>query len=230
MAEFSRAVIFANGEVENLEAVRRLLRPDDTRIAADGGLRHLEQLGLDPHLLIGDLDSASPEAVDRLVSAGIPVERYPVAKDETDLELAILHAAKAGYRDVLIVGALGGRVDQTLGNLFLLTDPRFAGLRLRLDDGCDEVALVRDEMVIDGEPGDRVSLLPAGGDAQGVTTNQLAFPLDDEALLPYRTRGISNRMLGRQARISLRSGTLFCIHTRNSICNPSSITGKGESQ
>ncbi|HWT83212.1 MAG TPA: thiamine diphosphokinase, partial [Candidatus Methylomirabilis sp.] len=124
----SRAVIFANGEVKDLAAVQAILRPDDFRIAADGGMKHLSRLGLLPQLLIGDLDSISAGEVEWLVQAGIQVEHHPPAKDETDLELAVAYASQAGYREVVVIGALGGRIDQSLGNIFLLSDPRFSAM------------------------------------------------------------------------------------------------------
>jgi thiamine pyrophosphokinase len=209
-----RAVIFANGPVDDLPAAARLLRPEDTLIAADGGLRYLNQLGRLPALLIGDLDSTTPDDVQRLSQAGVPVERHPVAKDETDLELAILRAAADGFTRVLVIGALGGRLDQTLANLALLADPRFASLDLVLDDGREEAFLIRTQAAIHGAPGDTISLLPLQGDAHGVTTQSLEYPLHAETLYPYRTRGISNRMLAATAHVSLTAGLLLCIHTR----------------
>ncbi|HEY3416478.1 MAG TPA: thiamine diphosphokinase [Armatimonadota bacterium] len=214
MIQESRAVIFANGNVSNLAAVRNLLRQGDYLIAADGGSRHMAQLGRLPALLIGDLDSTPEAEVERLSRAGVRVERYPTAKDETDLELAIRTAVDGGYRQVVIVGALGGRLDQTLGNIALLGDPRFAGADLRLDDGREEVWLVRQETRIEGSAGDTVSLLPVGGEVRGVVTEGLDYPLQDETLYPYRTRGISNRLGGSEARVWVREGELICIHMR----------------
>jgi thiamine pyrophosphokinase len=210
----SRAVIFANGEVSEFAAVRDLLRAGDTLIAADGGSRHLAQLGRLPALLIGDLDSTPEAEVERLSRAGVRVERYPVAKNETDLELAILAAIEAGYHQVVIVGALGGRLDQTLGNIALLGDPRFAGADIRLDDGREEVWLVRQETTISGRAGDTVSLLPVGGEAHVVVTEGLEYPLKDETLYPYRTRGISNVLVGNEALVSVREGEMVCVHRR----------------
>jgi thiamine pyrophosphokinase len=209
-----RAVIFANGPVEDLPAAARLLRPEDTLIAADGGLRYLDQLGRLPALLIGDLDSTPPAAVERLSREGVPIERHPVAKDETDLELAILRTAADGFLRILVIGALGGRLDQTLANLALLADPRFAALDLVLDDGHEEAFLIRTQAVITGALGDLVSLLPVQGEAHGVTTGSLEFPLRAETLYSYRTRGVSNRMLASTAYVYLTAGLLLCIHTR----------------
>ncbi|TLN12603.1 thiamine diphosphokinase, partial [bacterium] len=138
-----RTVIFVNGRLRSTQRLAALLRPDDWRIAADGGLRHLRRLNLAPHLLIGDLDSVTEEDVQWAVAMGAEVRRYPREKDETDLELALRAAVLGGSREILLAAALGGRLDQTLGNVFLLMRPELAGLDVRLEDGREEVFLIR---------------------------------------------------------------------------------------
>ncbi|HEX9018298.1 MAG TPA: thiamine diphosphokinase [Anaerolineaceae bacterium] len=217
-----RALIFANGPQINLQAVRALIRPDDYRIAADGGLQHLRRLGLQPDLLIGDLDSVEPGEVEALKASHVRVEQYPVQKDETDLELALLAALREGCTRLLILGALGGRLDMTLANIFLLGLPELMDVEARLEDGREEIFLVRpaDDAeaggVIDGQPGDTVSLLPLDGPAGGIRTSGLYYPLRGETLYPERTRGVSNQMVDSQARVTLETGRLICIHTRRS--------------
>lgn len=212
-----RAIICANGEQPDHAALRRLPQPGDYRIAADGGLHHWDALGLEPHLLIGDMDSVSAEEVDRVGRAGGRVVRFPVHKDETDLELALLAAALEGYQEIVILGALGGRLDMTLGNISLLLLPELANCTVRLDDGIEEVFFIHPGSAgrsIDGQRGDRVSLLPWGGPASGILTEGLYYPLRGETLYPERTRGISNEMLEAQARVAFETGLLLCIHTR----------------
>lgn len=209
-----RALIFANGTIVNDLAVGQMAREGGLLVAADGGARHLARLGLLPDLLVGDLDSLSAGEVEALDQAGVEILRYPVDKDETDLELAIQCALERGCSDLVIVAALGGRVDQTLGNIFLLGLPALQAVRARLDDGQDELFLIRGQGQVDGEPGDVVSLLPLGGPARGICTDGLRYPLNAETLFPERTRGISNVLLNQHARIELDEGVLICIHTR----------------
>lgn len=209
-----RAIIFANGLIPDLEAARGLLQTDDLLIAADGGARHLTALGRTPHAVIGDLDSLSPAEVQRLANAGARILKYPVEKDETDLELAILYACEQGCAQLRIAGALGGRLDHTLANLFLLALPELDGLDARLDDGTEEVFLIRNSAVVAGRPGDIVSLLPLGDAAHGVVTQGLRYPLRGETLFPERSRGVSNEMIDTEAQVHLDGGTLICIHTR----------------
>jgi thiamine pyrophosphokinase len=224
------AVIFANGEIKDYPAALHLVQPGDFLVSADGGLRHLKVLNLMPALLIGDLDSVTAEDVAALQAAGVEIRRYPVEKDWTDLELALLAVVAAGWRTIRVAGGLGGRLDQMLGNLFLLllpaqpgpslagprlTEPGLADLDLRLDDGREEIWLVLRQTTVNGCVGDVVSLLALNGPAVGIVTEGLQYPLDHETLYPEHTRGISNVMQRQQAAISLEKGLLLCIHTRS---------------
>ena len=209
-----RAVLFANGELKNNEWLKAFLREDDFLVAVDGGLNHLEALGLTPDLLLGDLVSVTPAPVEHAQAAGAEIRRYPPAKDETDLELALLAARERGFAEIVVVGALGGRLDQTLGNLSPLLMPQLEGCSVRFEDGSDEVFVILASAEIHGQPGDIVSLLPLWGEVTGVVTTHLAYPLNTETLHPERTRGISNVMTASTANVEIASGNLLCIHTK----------------
>jgi len=210
----SRALIFANGRIPDPQAVQGLIQPGDRILAADGGSRHVLQLGLAPAAVIGDLDSLTSEEREHLRLSGTELVEYPRDKDATDLELALAYAIGAGCTAIVVVGALGGRLDQTLGNLALLSAERFAGIDLRLDDGLEEVCLVRSRLTIHGQVGELVSLLPWGGPVAGVSTEGLRWPLNRETLFPEKTRGISNEMILPQATVAIEQGLLLVVHRR----------------
>jgi len=212
----NRALVFVNGHLPDLEAARRLIRTEDTLIAADGGARHILALGLLPSIVIGDLDSLAADDRQWLEGLGVDIRQYPSDKNGTDLELALRYALDGGYRSILVLAALGGRLDQTLGNLSLLTDPSLAEMDVRLDDGVEEAFFVRGRAAILGKPGEAVSLIPWGGPAEGVTTEGLRWLLHSETLYPDKTRGISNELLGETASVALQSGLLLAVHRRQS--------------
>ena len=209
-----RAIVFVNGDLPDSGAARAILKPDDVLIAADGGARHALELGVIPAVIIGDLDSLSDAEVRVFTEMGVHILRYPPNKDETDLELALDHAIKSGYRPICIVAGLGGRLDQMIGNLSLLADPETIDADVRLDDGLTEAFCVTSKATLHGQPGETVSLIAWGMPAEGVTTDGLVYPLNKETLLPYRTRGISNQMLADTAKISIKRGVLLCVHHR----------------
>jgi len=210
----SRIVIFANGQLPDPPKAAALLQRQDFLIGADGGTRHILSLGLKPHVVIGDLDSLNFTTVAGLEKNGVTVLRYPTDKDATDLELALDYALQQQPEELLVMAALGNRLDQTLANLALLTDPRFAALPLRLDDGVEEILICRDQAQIRGRSGDLVSLIPWAGAVEGIHTEGLRWPLHDEILYPHKTRGISNELLSGTARVQIKSGVLLIVHRR----------------
>ncbi len=146
--------------------------------------------------------------------AAAALSSIPGPKDETDLELALGYAAGQGAQDIVILGALGGRLDHTLANVLLLTLPVLAGLQVRIAAGEQEALLVRggETLALEGNAGDLVSLLPLGGDARGVTTNGLAWALRDDTLRFGSSRGVSNEMTAATARIQVEEGYVLVVH------------------
>ena len=209
----SRIIIFANGELLDLEKARTLIGVEDVIICADGGTRHALALGLKPALIVGDLDSIT-EA--ELQQANAKVSQYPRDKNQTDLELALNQALLQNPTSILIVAGLGNRLDQTIANLALLSDPRLSGLDARFDDGLEEVFFCRVQSEVRGKAGDTVSLIPWKGAVSGIRTQGLRWTLNHETLYPDKTRGISNEMTGSAAQVSIETGLLLIVHRRQS--------------
>lgn len=183
----------------------------DLVIAADSGLAHARAVGVHVDLVVGDLDSVDPAALDAAVADGSEVERHPVAKDATDLELALDAAVARGATSIHVVGVGGGRLDHFLGNVLLLASPRYAGALVDAHVGDAHVTVVHDHAVLEGAPGRLCSLLPLGGPAVGVVTDGLRFPLHRETLEPGTTRGVSNEFLDARARVGLDAGVLVAV-------------------
>lgn len=208
-----RTVIFANGVMDT--------RPDlpdhDLLIAADGGAAYCRRFGVVPDWIVGDLDSLAAHELTELEAAGARVARFPVRKDFTDLELAVHHAVEHGAEEIVIFGALGARWDQTLANLLMPAARDLAGVRIRLVDGAQDIELIKpgERHEVHGKPGDLLSLVPLGGDAVGVITENLEYPLVRETLHFGSTRGISNRLLGENAAVAFSQGLLLCVVIHN---------------
>lgn len=194
----------------------------DLVIAADGGARHAADLGVVIDLWVGDGDSLGEAGLAALAATGVPIELSRPDKDETDTELAVRAALQRGAGRLVIVGALGGpRVDHTLANVGLLALAELAGTPAVILETRSRISLLRaagepadqHRMTLGGAPGDLVSLLPQGGDVQGVTTDGLTFPLFDEALALGSTRGVSNVIGRRGATVTIRRGLLLVIES-----------------
>lgn len=191
----------------------------DLVVAADGGARLAAALGLRIDAWVGDGDSLGDDGLDELRRAGVPIVLAPSDKDESDAELALLSAIRAGARDVTILGALGGpRLDHALANVALLAHPKAAGAALRLLDGRSRVRLLSApgpdggpaRLDLGGRAGDVVSLLPLD-DAVGVTTVGLRYELRDEDLPAGPARGLSNLRDRAAAEVRLRGGRILIV-------------------
>ena len=207
-----RVVVFVNGEIADYGALSRWLQADDYRIAADGGARHLEALGLWPDVVVGDLDSIDAARLARLREQGVVVEKHPAAKDATDLELAIARAVRDGATEILLFGAVGGRLDQTCANLLILAQQEWA-VPLAIAEG-DQLARVlrgRQSVTLTGPVGGYVSAVALSEAVTGVTYRGLEYPLEKATLRLGSTRGVSNTLASSPARISIESGILLVV-------------------
>ena len=205
-------LIFANGEMSDVAWVRPFLQQASHIIAADGGTRHLFQLGVLPDVVIGDMYPLSDEAWTWREEGGAELIRYQTAKDETDLELALLYARQFD-EEILLFGALGGRLDQMLANVLLLVHPALADCLVTVVERYERAWLVTRQTEFGGEPGDTVSLIPLAGDVVVKRTTGLRWPLLDSVLSFGLARGVSNVMTAVSASVEVASGKLLCIHT-----------------
>jgi len=216
------AIIITNGVLEDISAWREEIARADLVVAADGGARNARALGVVPHVLVGDADSLDAETAGWLAEQATRIVRHPADKDETDLELALLHAVDAGATDIAILGAWGGRPDQAMANLHLLAHPRLAGRRVRLQGAGYELLLLRggEAVALAATPGDTLSLLPLGGDARGVRTAGLRWALAGDTLRFGPARGVSNRATAPEVRVRLEEGMLLVVHLRSAGVSP----------
>ena len=209
-----RAVVVAHGDV--LPSDRAVIDAKDYVIAADGGAFALERWKVLPHLVVGDMDSLGDSGVERMARLGIPVAKFSAAKDESDLELAVAQAIEVGATEIVLLGALGGdRLDHATANLLLLADPSYDGVRLEARRGALRIRAVRGEgsLSLAGPVGALVTLLPVNGDADGVVTEGLRFPLRNETLRFGRARGLSNEVASLPAKVTVRNGSLLVFET-----------------
>ena len=211
-----RALIFANGEIQDGPMVRQAFAsaPNPIVIAADGGARIALSFDFRIHTVIGDFDSLSPQEINALVAEGVAFQHHPPEKDFTDLELALYYASDIGVNWIRIVGGTGGRLDQTLANVYLLAMPILANRDVRMVAGKQEIRLLYPgEHKVTGVRGDTLSLIPLDQTVAGITTEDLLYPLMDEALIFGTSRGISNVLEGDAARITFQEGLLLLVHT-----------------
>jgi thiamine pyrophosphokinase len=206
-------LIFANGDIEDVDWIRPNLASPAAILAANGGTRHLFRLQHLPDVVIGDLDSLPQDVQEWLEAAQVTIHVYPHDKNETDLELALLHAVSHFEDDIQIFGALGGRLDQTLANILLLAHPALRERRIELLTEHQRAWLVTGSTKVTGKAGDIVSLVPVAGDVLVKSTSGLRWPLTNKVLSVGPALGVSNEMTGSTATVEVESGILLLIHT-----------------
>jgi thiamine pyrophosphokinase len=205
-------VIFVNGKVDDPRELERWLAPGDYLVGADGGTRHLLALGLHPHVVVGDLDSLDPATVADLQAASVEFERHRRDKDQTDLELAVQRALRAGADEILLLGALGGRLDQALANVLLLARGDWpAPIRLVQGDQVAQVLQGPGRLELTLPLGSTVSVVPISAEVVGITYEGLLYPLRGATLSLGSTRGVSNEVVGQPVTIAIDRGTLLVI-------------------
>lgn len=204
-----RCVIIGGAGIRDYQTLWDYLNPDDFNIFCDSGLFHQEALGIKPHLIVGDFDSHENPHLD------VETIVLPCEKDDTDTVFAVKEAVKRGFDDFLLLGAAGGRLDHTLGNLSILLSLHAQGKRALLVDDYSEMEVVgREPVYIDGSfP--FFSLLNISGTARGVTIEDAKYPLRDAEILCTYQYGVSNEVLpGRLARVSVGEGELLLVKMR----------------
>ena len=209
-----KALILVNGELYRHGVLRRRIRAEtfDLVLGADRGARYANALNVTLDAVIGDLDSLSDSARQSIGNAEFI--SYPSRKNETDLELALLYAKEQGAERIVIIGAMGGRMDMTIGNIMLITNTSFSSCRIEVWHGEQTGWVIKPPGEdISGRPGDTVSLIPLGGNASGITTEGLAYPLKGAELPSGSVRGISNLLEKSSAHVKLLNGLLLAVHT-----------------
>jgi thiamine pyrophosphokinase len=205
-------VLLANGPLELSPKIRAMVSSAERLVGVDGGSRHLESLGLLPHLAVGDMDSIPQPLLAKYKGEGVEMHLHPPKKDATDLELALELALARGAARITLLGATGGRLDHTLGNLFLLSRCLPSGIPACIMDQEQCIHLTDQALTLTGAIGDTLSLLPATPEASGVSLTGLEYPLREATLTFGTSLGMSNVFVKPEATVTLRSGRLFVFH------------------
>lgn len=191
-----RAVIIGNGTITDYDYIKSIISDNDFIICADGGINHAEKMGLNVDILIGDFDSSS----DKTTAAR--TIQYPTRKDFTDGELCVEYAIDNGYDKILLIGMTGTRLDHTINNILLL---------LRCRNSClinehNTIYPIKDSLYIDNKKGKTLSIIPLFSDLEGIVTEGLEYPLNDETLYFGQARGNSNVIISDACKITVKKG------------------------
>lgn len=201
----NRCVIVGGAGINNYPRIKNKLQSDDFYVVCDCGLKHIESLDIVPNLIVGDFDSHEKP------DTGVETIVLPREKDDTDTFYAVKEAIKRGYADFLLIGAIGDRLDHSLGNVSILMYLDSLGFKGEISDDYSDMEIVSDGASVSDEY-EYFSLIAVGGEANGVVIKNAKFPLNGESIAPIYQYGVSNETLpGKTAKISLESGKLLLI-------------------
>ena len=212
-----RAAIFLNGAPDSPGLIQAVAKRADLVIAADGGARYALDAGIVPGLVVGDMDSLGEDLAREVERRGATLERYPVSKDKMDGHLAVLAARERGATEAGLLCAVGGRFGALFAVPHILLAAERIGLRSTVVADWGRMFVIEaGSRTLEGMPRDSVSIFPLSGPAAGVTLEGLVYPLQDARLEPGDTLGFHNELIGREARVSVREGTLLVVHETES--------------
>ncbi|MCR5083006.1 MAG: thiamine diphosphokinase [Parasporobacterium sp.] len=203
-----RCIIIAGADIGNYDRLKEYINADDYIICCDSGLKHCAGLGVKPDLIVGDFDShEKPDKTDAEIIA------LPCEKDDTDTVYGVKEAVKRGFKDFLLFGIVGNRLDHTLGNVYILFDLDSKGFSAMAVDDYSEMRVVSQSPVtIPTGKYAYFSLLNLTGKAKGVTIKDAKYCLEDAEITSEYQYGISNEtMPGKDAIVSVKDGKLLLI-------------------
>ena len=207
-----RCVIVGGASIGDYRTVGEMLRQDDYVIFCDCGLRHMDGLGAEPDLIVGDFDSYSNPEFDTETIV------LPCEKDDTDTVFAVKEALRRGFEDFLLIGVVGERLDHTLGNVSILLMLDSEGKVGTIIDDYSEMEIVSDRCEMPCIIDDSYvyfSLINISGTARGVTIRGAKYPLENAEITCEYQYGVSNEVLpGCTAEVSVGEGRLLLVKVR----------------
>ncbi len=204
-----RCVIVGGAGIERYDAIRAYFHRDDFFIVCDCGLRHMEPLGVEPDLIVGDFDSHECPATE------VETIVLPCEKDDTDTIFAVKEGLKRGFDSFLLVGVMGQRFDHTMGNVSALLMLDTCGKQALAVDDYSELSVVSGECATVEDSYPYFSLLNMTGTARGITIKNAKYPLVEQEITCEYQFGISNEVLpGKTAEISVKEGRLLLVKVR----------------
>ena len=211
-----KSLIRCSGEVKDYNFLRNLILKCDYIVCADGGINHLLKIGEKPDIVIGDLDSASKEALEYIKKNNIKVEKFPSKKNMTDTELCIEHCISKKYKDINLAGAIGGRIDHTLANILLLRRYFQTGVKLSIVDGKNIVNYLNGKIEIEKKQVEfNLSIVPLSLEGIIVSIDGVLYPLEHKQIEYGSTLGISNFIEDKVATVNIHKGEALIVESRD---------------
>lgn len=210
-----KCIILAGGTPPSLELLKEEMEESAFIICADSGADCLFNYKIIPKYLLGDFDSINSDAFNFLLSSNCIIERYPVAKDCTDSELALLKAKELGADEIVFLGCTGTRLDHTLGNFGLLVKCINSNIKGCIRDANNYIELLNSPIIISGKPKEKFSLLAYTSTIKDLTIYGAGYPLNNYELSIGDSLTVSNEFKDSEVKITFSSGYLLLLRSKD---------------
>lgn len=206
-----KALLVANGDIKDLKLLRYLINDSNFILCADGGLDHLMKIESIPDLVLGDLDSITNTGLEYIKANNILIEKHPVMKDMTDTEIALDYLANKGYKDIIITGGIGSRMDHTMANILLLRSQWEKGIHVKIINENNSIYFVNNKIKLKRRDNYYVSIIPLNDKGIEISLQGFLYPLTNEKLEFSSTKGISNEIIDNYGIINIHKGQAIII-------------------
>lgn len=213
-----RYIIVSNGNISDYSFYKGIFHDSDYIICADGGAKHLIKMDITPHVIIGDLDSIDEEDKRIFIEKSVEFHKFPSDKDASDTELALEFALSRNPSEVVFIGAIGSRMDHSIGNITLLKKLLDNDIRGKLINENNEIYLLNNknnEITLHGEKNNYLSIIPLSNVVKGINLSGFKFPLKDAEISLGSSLGISNEFVSDVVKIEIKEGLLLVIKARD---------------
>ncbi|MCR2042579.1 thiamine diphosphokinase [Anaerosalibacter massiliensis] len=210
-----KSLVVSNGEINDLNQLKSISKEMDFIIAVDGGAKYILKSDIQPDLVVGDLDSIDKDILKEIKEKNIPILKYPSHKDYTDTELALKYLIDKGFKEIVLMGVIGSRIDHTLANIFLLSELLNQGVKGIIINEKNTMHIIDDEMEIKKEDGVFISVLPINSDGAKVTLKGFEYETDRVDFNFSSTLGVSNRIIEEKGYIKVENGICLIIESRD---------------
>ncbi len=206
-----KCVIVTNGQIDDYQWLKKQVESADILLCADGAAKHLMSIDVYPDCILGDFDSIDQESMEWIRKKKISEEHFPPKKDVTDTDIAIDYALSYQPEEIIILGALGTRMDHTLGNLYLLEKYRNSVESLIIMNPQNMISLIEGSLNIQHQKNTIASIIPISEKLEGITLEGFEYPLQEGTLIRGDSKGISNRIVEENAKVCIEKGIGFFI-------------------
>lgn len=206
-----RAIVVSGGKAPSKELLLEYIREDDYIIGVDKGCNTLYEYDIIPNVILGDFDSADNNYVEYFINKGIERFRFPKEKDYTDTHLGYLKAKEDGADEILFFGAIGNRVDHTLGNYGILLMALEDNIHTEIIDDNNRLFLINKKTTFQGEYGEIISFHAFSDVVKNVNIVGAKYELKSYNMTLFEPRAISNEFLNNDVTVSFDDGIIMVI-------------------